>query len=112
MLFRSKWMPDRKPALSALAFIHRFGGANLHNQQVTAQVIFATWMRCPKERLARDMIAGILNGIGRTIAGPSIARLIYRMPFPKIQGRPLIKASRLRRALRAWRCNGQAQEQR
>jgi tetratricopeptide (TPR) repeat protein len=74
---------------------------NPRNTLIMALAFVFIWRECPRRLLARDLIAAILEGIGRERSGPRLAALIYRGHVLPRLGIPRIYT--LERMLRSWR---------
>jgi tetratricopeptide (TPR) repeat protein len=95
------WDDGTRSVDQILKFIAIVGALNVPNLRITMSLIVEIWFRCRNGAKAMRLIERILDGIGRPIAGPAIARPIYRSPCP-----PQINARKwksLRRWLRKWR---------
>jgi hypothetical protein len=103
LLCSAGWSESRDPGASVIAYVCALAGDNAGNCRITSALIASLWMRCPKEKVARVLIECILEGIGRPVSGPYIARPLYRLPFNRLPQSMHAKFRRLKRFLRNWR---------
>jgi tetratricopeptide (TPR) repeat protein len=96
------WDRSNRAVSQVLAYIATVGGMGSQNCGVTSSIVAGIWLRCRKRQKAVKLTEEILEGIGRPIAGPKIARPLYRAQGPPPFDRR--KWRRLQRWLRKWRC--------
>jgi predicted nucleic acid-binding protein len=78
------------------------GVRTLQNCVVYAFALAGIWVACPSEKEAGRLICRLLDGMGRAMSGPLIARHLHRSRYP-IAGMTYPKMRRFRRMLRKWR---------
>jgi hypothetical protein len=103
MLKESDWKGGSPGAAPLIEHVIKFAALTPANLRVTSLLIHAIWSRCQKKRMAELLIAKLLEGIGRSVAGRFIAKPIYRRSISLPGNSKSGSHRRLIRFLRRWR---------
>jgi len=97
----ANWRSDTALGSAVLRLITAVALLNPHNRLVTSAAFLLIWSECPSRTQARNLIAEVLDGIGRSRSGPLLAAFIYR--GNGMQGFRDPSLPSLKRMLRSWR---------